>query len=95
MARGKKTGGRIKGTPNAERKELVELLHSKYPGYDPVLAMAEIAHDKKNNSDLIFAAHKEVAKYTRPQLKAIEHSGGVTTTTIEVIEKDGDNPDNG
>lgn len=68
--------GRRKGTPNAERKDLFALLAEKFPGYNPVAAMAEIANDKKNDTNLRLQAHKEVAKYTFPQLKAIELSPG-------------------
>lgn len=70
MALGEKTGGRQKGTPNRERRELLELLQEKYPGYDPVIAMAEIAHTTENET-LRFQAHREVAKYTRPRLKTV------------------------
>ncbi len=44
MAKGIRTGGRKKGTPNNERKELSEMLSEKYPGYHPVMAMAEMAN---------------------------------------------------
>ena len=54
---------------------LKELLQDKFPNYNPVVAMAEIAQDKKNDTPLRLAAHKEVAKYTNHQLKAIEITG--------------------
>lgn len=66
MAKGIKTGGRKKGTPNVESKELLEMLNEKYPGYHPVMAMAEIANNKKNDLSLVFQANKEVAKYICP-----------------------------
>ena len=66
-----KTGGREKGTPNKERKDLVELLNDKYPNYNPVIALAVIANTSKSEL-LRFQAHKEVAKYIAPQLKSIE-----------------------
>lgn len=70
--KGTKTGGRKKGTPNTERKELNEMLTDKYPGYHPVMAMADIANNKRNNLSIIFQANKEVAKYICPQLKAVD-----------------------
>lgn len=70
MAKGIKTGGREKGTPNRERKDLLEMLSEKYPGYHPVMAMAAIANDKKADESLKFHANKEIAKYVCPQLKA-------------------------
>ena len=75
MAIGKKTGGRKAGTPNAERKELYALMAEKYPNYHPVMAMADIANNPKNEIDLRFQANKEVAKYVCPQLKAVEITG--------------------
>ena len=87
MAKGKKTGGRTKNTPNKERKQLVDLLAEQYPGYDPVISMAHIANDENNDIGLRLQANKEVAKYTHPQLKAIEHSGEVDTGTIDISLK--------
>jgi len=72
MAKNTKTGGRKKGTPNRERKTLIEMLEEKYSGYNPVMAMAEIANNKKINIILRFQANKEVAKYVSPQLKAVQ-----------------------
>ena len=37
--------------------------------------MAVIANDETLDISLKFAAHKEVAQYVSPKLKAIEHSG--------------------
>ena len=93
MPKGVKYGGRKKGTPNAERKEIVQLLADKFPNYNPVVAMAEIANDEKNDVVIRLAANKEVAKYTAPQSKAIEHKGSIGTTeviTVEIIKSGGD-----
>lgn len=70
MAKGIKTGGREKGTPNRERKDLLEMLSEKYPDYHPVIALADIANNKQADENLRFQANKEVAKYVCPQLKA-------------------------
>ncbi|MCH7928628.1 MAG: hypothetical protein IID03_11735 [Candidatus Dadabacteria bacterium] len=76
MRGGKREGaGRKEGSRNKKSVELEELMQDKFPDYDPVCAMAEIANDKKVNISLRLAAHKEVAKYRRPQLKAIEVTG--------------------
>jgi hypothetical protein len=71
MAQGIKTGGRKEGTPNKDRKELIEMLRDKYPDYHPVIALAEIAHTSKSEV-LRYKAHREVAKYICPQLRSIE-----------------------
>jgi hypothetical protein len=86
MAIGKKTGGRTKGTPNAERKELNQLMAEKFPDYHPVIAMAEIANDELNDVDIRLTAHKEVSKYVAPQLKAIEISGSLATQVIRIAK---------
>lgn len=86
MAKGKKTGGREQGTPNRDRKHLIERLNDMFPGYDPVLAMAAIANDKKLDINLRFQANKEVAKYVSPQLKSIDLAGqgGPTKITVRI-----------
>lgn len=90
----KEGSGRKKGTPNAERKELYILLAEKYPNYNPVLAMADMAQDKKLDDNLRLQAHKEVAKYTFPQLKAMEVSGNMTgETVIRFIREDAGDTD--
>lgn len=71
-AHGRKTGGRQKGTPNKNKQALLEAIQEKYPGYHPVLAMASIANDESLPLDVRFGAHKEVAQYVTPKLKAVE-----------------------
>ena len=44
MAKGYKTGGRTKGTPNRDKQALRERLSSLYPDYDSILAMVEMAN---------------------------------------------------
>lgn len=70
--RGKKTGGRLPGTPNKKSLEIRELVTERYPGYHPVLALAEIATDPTNEVTVRLQANKEVAKYLCPQLKSVE-----------------------
>ncbi|MEW8074140.1 MAG: hypothetical protein AB2826_27410 [Candidatus Thiodiazotropha sp.] len=76
MAKGRKTGGREKGTPNKDKQELIDALKEKWPDYHPVIAMAEIAHNEKSSSELKFQAHKEIAQYIEPKRKAVELSQG-------------------
>ena len=75
MAYGKKTGGRQKGTPNKDTKALQDRIAERYPGWDPVEAMAEIAQDDTNDVMIRLAALKEIAQYIHPKRKAIEHTG--------------------
>jgi hypothetical protein len=79
MAKGKKTGGRQPGSLNMERRSLIERINEKYPDYDPVFALIEIARDKKLAVNIRLQANKEVAKYVHPQLKTIEIKEALTT----------------
>ena len=69
-------------------------LDAKFPGWHPVVQMAEIANDESLSIQDRFQAAKEVAKYVTPQLKAIEHSGaiespltGITRRIIDQLDK--------
>ena len=90
MAKGKKTGGRTKGTANKAKQELIDMIQAEYPDYHPLLAMAEIANTDimrcvgvdedgvavmVTDHNIKLQASKEVCKYIVPQLKAIEHTG--------------------
>lgn len=74
MAKGKKTGGRIKGTANKDKQDLIDMIQAEYPDYHPLLALAEIANDPKSDTSLKLQASKEICKYIVPQLKSIDHS---------------------
>jgi hypothetical protein len=60
------------GSPNKNKQALIALLEAKYPGYHPVVEMAGIANDMSNDVPTRLSAHKEVAQYVTPKLKAIE-----------------------
>jgi len=75
MTKKVKTGGRKAGTPNKNKQELLDRVHSKYPNYCPIEAMCEIAVDIENDVALRLQASKEVAQYIYPKRKAIEMSG--------------------
>jgi len=84
-----KTGGRVKGVPNNENKEFRNKILELCPDYHPIVAMAVMANDETVEESLRFAAHKEVAKYFEPQLKAIEHSNpdGSLANTLTIIRE--------
>ena len=73
-APGERRGGRKKGALNRDRKALVDRIQAVCPGYDPVVAMAVIACNEEIDLSIRMTAHKEVAQYVAPKLKAIEHS---------------------
>ena len=73
MALGRKTGGRVKGTPNKTTVAVTERLEAI--GCDPIEGMARIAMDIKTPIDLRARMYSELAQYVAPKRKAIEHSG--------------------
>jgi hypothetical protein len=75
MAIGRKTGGRVAGTPNRKTREISELLDSL--GCDPVQGMAEIAMNTNASLELRGRMYAELAQYVYPKRKAIamEHAG--------------------
>ena len=72
MARGFKSGGRTKGTPNKKTQEVVERLEAL--GCDPIEGMARIAMNEANPLELRGRMFAELAGYVAPKRKAIEHS---------------------
>ena len=73
MAKGYKTGGRTKGTPNRDKQALRERLSSLYPDYDPILAMVEMANDEALEPSMRLDCHKTIANYIHPKMRSIEH----------------------
>lgn len=70
MAIGKKTGGRLKGTPNKRTVEIVELLEAL--DCEPVAGMASIAMDERNPVELRGRMYAELAAYVHAKKRAIE-----------------------
>jgi hypothetical protein len=75
--KGKKTGGRQKGTRNKRTQDVIDRLEAL--GCDPIEGMAQIAMDETNSAELRGRMYAELAQYVAPKLKAIEHSGGLET----------------
>ncbi len=73
MALGKKTGGRVKGTPNKLSAMVATRLEEL--GCDPIEGMALIAMDENSPDELKGRMFAELAQYVYPKRKAIEHTG--------------------
>ena len=71
----KKGPGRPKGVPNKSRQALITRLSEKFPEWDPVVDMADIANDPNSTTEQRLNADKEVAKYLYSPMKAIEVGG--------------------
>jgi hypothetical protein len=78
MALGRKTGGRVKGTPNKETLAVAERLEAI--GCDPLEGMARIAMDINTPIEVRAKLYRELAQYIAPKRKAIEHTGDPTGT---------------
>jgi hypothetical protein len=70
MARGRKTGGRTKGTPNRATLDVLQRLEGL--GCDPIEGMAKLAMNPKNSPDLRGRMFSELANYCCPKRRAIE-----------------------
>lgn len=66
---------------------ILEMLQERYPGYHPLLAIAEIAHEKSSDDvQLQFNCHKTIAEYVLPKLRAVEHSGSVENQRRVIVQ---------
>lgn len=87
MAKGHKTGGRQKGTPNKANADIQERL--KALNCDPIEGMAILAEDVNNPPELRGRMYSELAQYVAAKRKAVEHTGpngGPVEHRHEVIE---------
>jgi len=65
---------RPQGSLSKNKKFLLSRLQDMYgEDFHPIMKMAEIATDTDNDIKLRFDAWKEIAKYTEPQLRAVDH----------------------
>jgi hypothetical protein len=72
MAKGRKTGGREKGTPNNKTLEVAAILEEV--GWDPIRGMAKLAMNPRNTPELRGRMFSELAQYLHARRKAIEHT---------------------
>ena len=87
MALGKKTGGRVAGTPNKRTQDVIERLAAL--NCDPVEGMARIAMDGANSPELRGRMFAELAQYVAPKRKAVEHTGeGAGEFTVRWMNAD-------
>jgi hypothetical protein len=87
MAKGLKTGGRTKGSPNRATRDVMERLNEL--NCDPLEGMASIAADQNNTPELRGRMYGELAQYVYPKRKAIElgsvdNDGGVRPLELQV-----------
>ena len=80
MAIGKKTGGRLRGTPNRRTTDIQVLLMRM--GCDPIEGMAKIAMDCTNPVEIRARMYAELAQYVAPKRKAVQVDTGDTNRVI-------------
>ena len=76
MAKGKKSGGRQKGTPNkatAQRQREVAA-----SGEVPLEYLLKVMRDEHASLEARFEAAKAAAPYVHPKLASVEHAGEET-----------------
>ncbi len=68
------SSGRKKGTVNKREQEVKDKIEAS--GYDPIMAMIDIAERAAEEKDYILSltAAKELAQYIYPKRKSVEHT---------------------
>jgi hypothetical protein len=82
MAAGKKTGGRVVGTPNKRTVELAARLESL--GIDPLAGLAEIANDPSTSLELRAKVHCDLLAYLYPKKRAVDLSSQGQAVSIRI-----------
>ena len=82
MAKGRKTGGRTKGTPNKATDEVVAIFKQKR--FNPLRRAIDLYNATEDESIKAQLLGK-MLKYRYPELKAVEVSGVVQHWTPELI----------
>lgn len=64
------------------KSPVLSVIQEIYPGYHPLVAIAQIAHsmDRDVDARLRFDCHKTIAKYVEPELKSLEIKGQIEET---------------
>jgi hypothetical protein len=87
MAKGRKTGGRQKGTPNKNNQaRMLALKELKASGKDPVTFFADLLRNEGAPLDIRFQAAKELAPYVHAKLASIEARMGGQTHEDRLVE---------
>ena len=76
MAKGTKTGGRRKGTPNKATAAKVAEIAST--GETPLDFLLRAMRDPEKDFNVRLEAAKSAAQYVHPRLAAVAHSGDLT-----------------
>lgn len=75
---------------SSRQMQLMQALQNRYPGYHPLISIAEIAHTSEDLK-LQFECHKTIAKYIEPELKSVEvvtETREATRVVVSLFEDD-------
>lgn len=69
-----------------DTNSVLAMIQAKYPGYHPLMSIAEIAHNPDPTIDweLRFNCHKTIAKFVEPELKSVQTIDGNKRPTITI-----------
>lgn len=75
------------------KSRVLELLQSRYPGYHPILALADMVNSDRTDiePELEFRVHAKLASYVEPELKSVEVKGVLEEqrrVTITLFDQD-------
>lgn len=73
MALGKKTGGRVAGTPNKNHLQIVELFEEL--DYEPAVEAIKILKSGALEPEVAINSHLKLMKFKYAERKAVEHTG--------------------
>lgn len=85
MAKGAKTGGRKRGTPNKKTAELQKKVAAG--GTDPLDYLLEVMRDTKASLPDRLEAAKAAAPFVHPRLAAVEVSGSLAMTHEQQLDR--------
>lgn len=71
--------------PVSNGDRVLQMIRQKYPGYHPLMAIAEIAHEPEQDPKVRLDCHKTIAKYVAPELRSIDVKGEVTSTRRVIV----------
>ena len=84
--------GRPRGSTNKNKRGLLARLQEEFGAdYNPILAMARIAHEKTEDDEFVhdprtrFDMHEKIAPFVVPKLKQIEHKGDDGPLVVQLV----------
>lgn len=80
-------GELVKSGVQSAGDRVLALIHTKHPGYHPLLAIAALAHDPEVKKDpkLELECHKTLVKYVTPELKSLEVKAEINETRRVIV----------